>query len=86
MHIGGSETIATWQDFRFAVFNPETLVKITKEVSNASVEGKFIRIQSSCNKTGKTPSRLSHEIITEQMNEMNDFQPEGKYSCTFKTQ
>lgn len=78
--------IATLQHFRFAVFKPETLVELREGVSDASVEGIFIRIQSSCNKTGKTLSRHSLGIIMEQMKGMNDLQPEGKYSCTIKTQ
>lgn len=83
-HVDGGETIATLQHFRFADGKPGTLVKITEEVSNASGEGIFIRIQPSCHKTGKTLSRHSREIIMEQMNGMNNFQPEGKYPCTIK--
>lgn len=78
--------IATLQHFRFAAFKPEMLVQLREGVSDASVKGIFLRIQSSCNKTGKTLSRHSPGIIMEQMKGMNDFQPEGKYSCTIKTQ
>lgn len=64
LHAGKRGMFTSRHSFRLTVPKPEALVKTSEETSNGNAKDIFIRIYSSCNKTGKTIPNIPNSETT----------------------